>query len=90
MANEFLPTTNPKATTMHATITNLGTVPVPLYSTQDKGFAYDLDPGEGYTIHSEAVTVASVGDNPTFREEVEEARQINQRRKEAEHEQEHQ
>ena len=58
---------------MHATITNLGTVPVPLYSTQDKGFAYDLDPGEGYTIHSEAVTVASAGDNPTFREEVRDA-----------------
>lgn len=46
---------------------------MPLYSTQNKGFAYDLDPGEGYTIDSEAVTVASVGDNPTFREEVEEA-----------------
>jgi hypothetical protein len=46
---------------------------VPVYSTQDKGFAYDLDPGEAYSIDSEAVTVASVGDNPTFREEVEDA-----------------
>lgn len=58
---------------MNVTFTNLGTVSVPVYSTQDKGFAYDLDPGEGYTIDSEAVTVASVGDNPTFREEVEDA-----------------
>ena len=58
---------------MNVTFTNLGTVPVPVYSTQGKGFAYDLDPGEGYTIDSEAVTVASVGDNPTFREEVSDA-----------------
>lgn len=58
---------------MNVTFTNLGTASVPVYSTQGKGFAYDLDPGEGYIIDSDTVTVASVGDNPTFREEVEDA-----------------
>jgi hypothetical protein len=58
---------------MHITVTNTGTVAVPFYSTDDKGFAVDLEPNEPYTIDTEAVTVASVGDNPSFREEVEEA-----------------
>jgi hypothetical protein len=58
---------------MHITVTNLGTIAVPFSSTQDKGFVYDLQPGEPSTVDSAAVTVASVGDNPTFREEVEEA-----------------
>jgi hypothetical protein len=60
---------------MNVTVTNLGTVAVPFSSTNDKGFAQMLEPQQPYTLESEAIVVASVGDNPSFREEVEEALQ---------------
>ncbi|HXD04440.1 MAG TPA: hypothetical protein VN680_00195 [Burkholderiaceae bacterium] len=58
---------------MNITVTNLGTVAVPFFSTQDKGFVVPIEPNQSHTLNSTAVTVTSVGDNPTFREEVEEA-----------------
>jgi hypothetical protein len=54
---------------MHIVLTNLGAIAVPFSSSQNKGFASLLEPSEPYTLNSEAVTVASVGDNPTAAEE---------------------
>jgi hypothetical protein len=54
---------------MHITLHNLDTVAVPFSSPDNKGFATMLEPGTPTTIDSPDVTVGSVGDNPTFREE---------------------
>lgn len=58
---------------MKATITNLGTVAVPLTSTEGKGFAASLEPGVPYSLDFDWVTVAVVGDNPSFMEDLGEA-----------------
>ena len=58
---------------MKATITNLGTVPVPLTSTQGTGLAVSLEPGAAFTLDDDATTVATVGDNPSFEEDLREA-----------------
>lgn len=58
---------------MKATLTNLGTVPVPLTSDQNGGLAVSLDPGMPYTVDDDKITVATVGDNPSFREDLKEA-----------------
>jgi len=60
---------------MNLTITNRGDVAVPFSSSQGKGFAQVIEPQQAYTLNSEAVTVASVGDNPTFAEEIGDALQ---------------
>jgi hypothetical protein len=54
---------------MNVTMTNLGAVAVPFSSSQDRGWAALLEPSEPYQLDSAAVTVASVGDNPTASEE---------------------
>lgn len=58
---------------MKATITNLGSVTVPLTSTQGGGLAQILEPGVAFTLDDPDITVAIVGDNPSFTEDVKEA-----------------
>jgi len=58
---------------MKATFTNLGTVPVPLTSTQGKGFAASLDPGLPYILDAADVTDVTIGDNPEFTEDLKKA-----------------
>lgn len=55
---------------MQVTLTNLGAVAVPFSSSQDKGFSTLLEPDEPLEFDSEATTVANVGDNPDFVEEL--------------------
>lgn len=55
---------------MNVILVNLGSVAVPVSSSQDKGWATMLDPNEPFILNSPAVTVASVGDNPSFSEEL--------------------
>jgi hypothetical protein len=56
---------------MNITLTNLDDVAVPFSTQQDKGFSMTLEPGEPKQFNETQVTVASVGDNPTWREEIE-------------------
>lgn len=58
---------------MKATITNMGTVAVPLTSTQGTGLAVALEPGVSFILDDDGVTVATVGDNPSFVEDLKEA-----------------
>jgi hypothetical protein len=55
---------------MHIVITNTGPVAVPFSSSKDAGFVFMLEPGEPYSLDNEKVTVANVGDNPSFMEEL--------------------
>jgi len=55
---------------MHVVVTNLSTLAVPFSSDQGKGFATLLNPGVPHTLDSADVTVANVGDNPDFVEEL--------------------
>jgi hypothetical protein len=55
---------------MQVIITNLSSVAVPFSSSDDKGFAVLLEPNQSHTLDSEAVTVANIGDNPSFGEEL--------------------
>lgn len=58
---------------MNITLTNLGATAVPYSSSKGAGFAMQLEPNEPATTNSAEITVSSVGDNPTFREELKEA-----------------
>ena len=58
---------------MHIVVTNLSTLAVPFSSDQDKGFVTLLEPSVPYSFDSAAVTVANVGDNPDFLEELTES-----------------
>lgn len=58
---------------MNITITNRGAVAVPFSSSNGNGFAVALEPGEPFTVADDSIVVASAGDNPTFREELEQA-----------------
>lgn len=58
---------------MNITLTNLGETTVPYSSSKGAGFALLLEPNQPTTTNSEEITVSSVGDNPTFREELQEA-----------------
>ena len=53
---------------MNITLTNLEAIPVPFCSSQGKGFAITLQPNTPEPFISTEVTVASVGDNPAFRD----------------------
>lgn len=58
---------------MNVTITNTGPTPVPVVTgsaTPDGELVPILKPGDAMTIDDPAATVVSVGDNPTFFEEV--------------------
>lgn len=58
---------------MHVTLTNLGTEDVPVTSSQGNGYAAMLHPGHPHTVSDADVTVLTVGDNPTFAEDLREA-----------------
>lgn len=46
---------------------------MPIGSTKKPEFLDPLNPGEPFSVGGESYTVVSVGDNPTFREELTEA-----------------
>lgn len=58
---------------MKITVTNLGTVAVPLTSSQDKGYATAIEPGATVLFDAAPVTIAVVGTNPSFTEDLKEA-----------------
>ena len=60
---------------MNVTITNLGPVAVPFASTDHEGFVQSIEPNEAATTNDPEVVIASVGDNPTLREEFDEGRE---------------
>jgi hypothetical protein len=53
---------------MNAIFTNTGTVPVPIGSSQGKGWVNALDPSVPYPISGAEQTVITVGDSPTLRD----------------------
>lgn len=55
---------------MHIVITNTGTVAVPFSSSKDTGFVFMLEPNEPYALDNDKISVANVGDNPSFMEEL--------------------
>ena len=55
---------------MQIVVTNLGALAVPFSSTQDKGFAFLLDPEGTHTVDMPSLTVANVGHNPSAGEEL--------------------
>jgi len=55
---------------MNVTLINMTTVEVPLSCTQGDGFAVQLDPGAAYAIDDDRVTVVTVGENASLREDV--------------------
>lgn len=58
---------------MKVIITNLGAVAVPLSTDQAGGLAAQIDAGGSYALDSDEFSVVTVGDNPSFREDVREA-----------------
>lgn len=58
---------------MEAIFTNLGTAPVPIGSTRAAGFLDPLEPNSPYSLSGEGYTVVTVGDNPSFKEELKDA-----------------
>ena len=58
---------------MNVTFTNLGTTDIPLTSTQGKGFAVLLQPNVPYNLNTPDVTAVTVGDNPSFTEDLKKA-----------------
>lgn len=58
---------------MEAIFTNLGDTPIPIGSTQKPGFLDPLNPDEPFTVGGSGYTVVTVGDNPSFKEELKEA-----------------
>lgn len=55
---------------MHVEITNMGTLTMPLTSTDGEGVVAELPPSASWVIDDTTVTVATFGDDPGFVEEV--------------------
>lgn len=58
---------------MQAIFTNLGDALIPIGSTKAQGFLDPLNPGEPYSVDGADFTVVTVGNNPSFKEELTEA-----------------
>jgi len=58
---------------MKVILTNQSTVPVPVSSTDGDGLAAELKYAEPYSIDDDKLTVVTVGDNPSFKEDAAEA-----------------
>ena len=58
---------------MEAIFTNLGDAPIPIGSTRAQGFLDPLNPDEPYSVSGSDFTVVTVGDNPSFKEELKDA-----------------
>ncbi|GAB3773737.1 hypothetical protein GCM10028796_46650 [Ramlibacter monticola] len=58
---------------MNVTLTNLGAEALPLTSSQGGGVALSLKPGEPYSFADQTVTIATIGDNPDFLEDLQDA-----------------
>ena len=59
---------------MNLTLTNLDTAAVPFASSKGRpAFVAQLEPNVPFTKDAPTIVVASIGDNPTFREELKEA-----------------
>ena len=55
---------------MKVTLTNQGTVAVPLASSQGDGFVASLEPGKPFVLDDTDITIATIGDNPPFLEDL--------------------
>ena len=55
---------------MKVALLNLSTLEVPLVCTQGEGFVVTLEPGASHLIDDDEVTVITIGDNPTLREDL--------------------
>jgi len=55
---------------MKTTITNLGTVDLPIASSDNGGFVTTLKPGMPYTVDDTKIVTATIGDNPPFLEDL--------------------
>jgi hypothetical protein len=53
---------------MNVILTNLGPVPLPIGSHQDKGWVNAIEPAQPYPVAGEGITVVTVGDSPTLRD----------------------
>lgn len=58
---------------MEAVFINLGDAPIPIGSTRAQGFLDPLNPDEPYSVSGEGFTVVTVGDNPSFKDELKQA-----------------
>lgn len=55
---------------MKVVLTNLGKAAVPAVSTEDKGYAFELQPDVPFNVDSDAITVLTIGHNPSFKEDL--------------------
>lgn len=58
---------------MKATLTNLGTVDLPIASSDNGGYVTTLKPGMPLTVNDPMLLTATIGDNPPFLEDLHKA-----------------